>query len=172
MTAETDMNERSTKYATYTIERNFDDPPAQVFAAWANPATKARWFSGPRGKWKEKIREFNFRVGGRERLIGTWTGGAVSTFDARYLDIVADRRIVYSYDMHLDERKISISLATVEFIPAGAGTRMTFTEQAVFLDGYNDADGRKQGTRALLDQLKAALSAKPAARRGSAEISR
>ncbi len=156
------MSERTTQYSTFTLERQFDASPSQVFKAWADPSVKARWFFGTPGKWKEKIREFNFRVGGRERLIGTWTGGMVSTFDAYYLDIVPDRRVVYSYGMHHDDRKISISQATVEFIPAGSGTRMTFTEQAVFLDGYDDAGGRKKGTGALLDQLKAALSGKPA----------
>lgn len=34
---------------------------------------------------------------------------------------------------------------------------MIFTEQAVFLDGFDDAGGREQGTGALLDKLGAAL---------------
>ena len=42
-------------------------------------------------------------------------------------------------------------------MPAGAGARMLFTEQAVFLDGYDDAGGREKGTRALLDKLEATL---------------
>ena len=68
-----------------------------------------------------------------------------------------DQRIVYSYDMHLDGARISVSLATVEFKPEGAGTRMIFTEQGVFLDGYDDPAGRERGTRALLDNLDAEL---------------
>jgi methyl-accepting chemotaxis protein len=35
----------------------------------------------------------------------------------------------------------------------GTGTRLVYTEQAVFLDGYDDAGGREQGTRGLFDQL-------------------
>jgi hypothetical protein len=59
--------------------------------------------------------------------------------------------------MHLDDKRISVSLATVELKPAGAGTRLIYTEQGAFLDGYDDAGSREHGTRALLDNLDAAL---------------
>jgi uncharacterized protein YndB with AHSA1/START domain len=150
------VTERSTQHATFSIERTFASTPALVFAAWAEPRAKARWFAGP-DNWKETIREFDFRVGGRERLSGIWPGGRVSAFDARYLDIAPSQRIIYVYDMHIDGAKISVSLATVEFKPAAIGTRMIFTEQGAFLDGYDDAGSREQGTRGLLDKLEAAL---------------
>jgi uncharacterized protein YndB with AHSA1/START domain len=70
---------------------------------------------------------------------------------------VRDRRIVFTYGMHVDGKRISVSLATVEFTPAGAGTRLIFTEQAVFLDGFVDGGGRERGTRAHLERLDAAL---------------
>ena len=149
--------ERSAQHATFVIERNYDFPPAQVFAAWASPEAKGRWFGGPRKEWKLKVRELDFRVGGRERLVGVWASGTVSDFDSVYQDIVPDRRIVYSYAMHLNEKRISVSLATVEFKPAGAGTKLVLTEQGAFLDGYDDSGSRERGTRALLDNLDAAL---------------
>ena len=55
--------------------------------------------------------------------------------------------------MHLDKTRISVSLGTTEFKPAGTGTRLVYTEQAVFLDGHDDAGGREQGTGGLFDQL-------------------
>ncbi len=149
--------ERSAQHATFVIERNYDFPPAQVFAAWASREAKARWFGGPAKNWTLKIRELDFRVGGRERLVGTWAGGTVSDFDSVYQDIVPDRRIVYSYAMRIDEKRISVSLATVEFTPAGKGTQLTVTEQGAFLDGYDDAGSRERGTRALLDNLDVAI---------------
>jgi uncharacterized protein YndB with AHSA1/START domain len=152
------MNGCSTQHASFVIDRNFSASPAQVFAAWAQPRAKARWFAGPAG-WKQTVRELDFRVGGRERLGGVWPDGRVSAFDARYHDIVPDRRIVYSYDMHLDGTRISVSLATVEFAPAAGGTRMIFTEQDVFLDGHDNRNQREQGTRALFDRLAEALHA-------------
>ncbi|HTD04209.1 SRPBCC family protein [Undibacterium sp.] len=150
------MSERSTHHASFTIERNYDAVPAQVFAAWADPAAKTRWFGGG-SEWKELKREMDFRAGGREHLSGAWTSGVVSSFDCLYQDIVPAQRIVYSYDMHLDDKRISVSLATVEFKPSGDGTKLVFTEQAVFLDGYDKPSSREQGTRALLERLDAAL---------------
>jgi len=70
---------------------------------------------------------------------------------------VPNERIVSTYDMHLDDKRISVSLATVELKPAGAGTRLTYTEHGVFLDGYDIPAQREEGTRALLDQLDATL---------------
>lgn len=67
-------------------------------------------------------------------------------------------RIVYAYSMHLDERRISDSLATIEFRAKGKGTTLVFTEQGAFLDGYDDVAGREHGTRIGLDNLAAALA--------------
>lgn len=152
------MQARSTQHATFTIERLLRATPAQVFAAWSQPAAKALWFAGPSGKWTEQLREQDFRVGGQEQLRGVFSGGPVSTFNATYHDIVTAERIVYAYDMHLDDKRISVSLATVEFMPEGTGTRLVITEQGAFLDGYDDADAREQGTQALMDNLEALLS--------------
>ena len=145
------------QHASFAIERSFAQPPARVFAAWADAEAKAKWFAGTAGKWKPLVREMDFRVGGRERLKGRWDSGMVSDFDARYHDIVPNRRIVYSYAMHIDERRISVSLATIEFEPEGAGTRLKLTEQGAFLDGYDDAGSRERGTASLLDNLAKAL---------------
>ena len=64
-----------------------------------------------------------------------------------------DRRIVFSYDMHLDGEHDSVSLTTVELEPDGGGTRLTFTEQGAFFDGLDDPAGREHGTGVLLDRL-------------------
>jgi uncharacterized protein YndB with AHSA1/START domain len=152
------MTGRSATHATFVIERRFSASPSRVFAAFADPVAKARWFEGP-PEWEKSRPMFEFRVGGRERVSGGPEGGPVHAFDAVYHDIVPDRRIVYSYDMHLGDKRISVSLATVEFKPAGSGTRLVFTEQAAFLDGYDDAGSRERGTQGLLDKLEAALRA-------------
>jgi uncharacterized protein YndB with AHSA1/START domain len=154
------MTERKVTHSTFVIDRVFDASPSTLFAAWATEEGKSRWFGGPSTAWTPVERAFDFRVGGRERAVGKWKSGTVTAFDALYWDIVPDERIVYTYEMHLDDRKISVSLATVEFRPEGAGTRLTVTEAGAFLDGYDDAGSREQGTRALLGQLDAALGGK------------
>ncbi len=102
-------------------------------------------------------REIDARPGGRERVSGRWTSGIVSTFDAVYFDVVPNRRLVYAYEMRLDDRKISVSLATLEIQPVDRGVRLTVTEQGAFLDGYEDGGARERGTGLLLDRLGASL---------------
>jgi uncharacterized protein YndB with AHSA1/START domain len=76
-----------------------------------------------------------------------------------YFDVVPDARIVYSYEMHLDERKISVSLASIELTPEAGGTRVVVVEHGAFLDGYEDGGAREHGTNWLLDKLGASLQA-------------
>jgi len=151
------MSKRFATHGTFTLERVYEASPARVFKAWADPAIKAHWFVGP-SDWQLLERAIDFRIGGTERLSGRKGSGIVSTFDAVYHDIVPDQRIIYCYDIRLDEVHISASLATVQLASAGAGTRLTFTEQAVFLDGYDDSGSRERGTRILLEQLGGELA--------------
>jgi len=147
----------SAQHGSFTIEREFDAPIALVFKAWADKDAKARWFSAP-VECTEMIRDQDFRLGGRDRLKASWPGGRISDFNCEYRDIVENTRIVYVYDMHLDGKKISVSLATILFAKSAKGTRLTVTEQGVFLDGYDDAGAREHGTGLLLDALGRALA--------------
>ena len=156
------MTARSATHATFVIERKFKQAPERVFNAFADADAKARWVSGPPDQWTQSLREFDFRVGGRERLIGAWAGGKVSSFDSVYQDIVPNERIIYSYAMEIDGTPISVSLATVEFKPAGKGTRLVITEQGAFLDEFVDGDGREHGTRGLLERLAHSLETEQA----------
>jgi uncharacterized protein YndB with AHSA1/START domain len=149
----------SAQHGSFTIERVYDAPVAMVFRAWADKDAKARWFAVPEEESVEVIREQNFAVGGRDRLCAKWKSGRVTDFRCEYRDIVPDARIVYVYDMYVDDRKISVSLATVVFAKSGKGTRLTVTEQGAFLDGYADAGSREQGTADLLDMLGRTLKA-------------
>jgi uncharacterized protein YndB with AHSA1/START domain len=149
---------RSVQHGSFVIQRELPHSPARVFAAFADPQAKAKWFGGPSGLWQEVERRMDFRVGGAERARGRFVAnGRVSDFQALYLDIVPERRIVYTYSMHVDEKKISVSLATLEFEAAGKGTKLIVTEQGAFLDGYDDAGSREKGTQGLMDQLEKSL---------------
>jgi uncharacterized protein YndB with AHSA1/START domain len=142
------MTERSVTHATFSIERTYEATPARVFAAWADADAKSRWFGA-----KDPRLELDFRVGGREHSEGATPDGSVYRYDAVYQDIVPDERIVYSFDMHLGDERISVSLSTVEFKPAGEGTELVYTEQGAFLDGLDTPEMREHGTGVLLDTL-------------------
>jgi uncharacterized protein YndB with AHSA1/START domain len=151
---------RSIKHASFVIERTFNYGPSTLFRAWTDPAAKARWFNGPADKWTEQVREMDVRVGGRDRLIGKFVDGSESRFEALYFDVVPERRLVYTYDMYWQGKKISVSLASVEFVAHGKddGTRLVVTEQHAFLDGHEDGGSRERGTRSLIDNLGVALA--------------
>ncbi|MGH6798058.1 MAG: SRPBCC family protein [Roseiarcus sp.] len=150
---------RSVVHGAFHLERIYDATAEQVYKALSDEAAKNRWFYGPQGS-RPIERFMDFRVGGRERAKGRFEGGVTTTFDAVYNDIVPRERIVYTYEMHLDERKISVSLATLQIKPEGEGrTKLLVDEQGAFLDGYDDAGSRERGTANLLDKLGASLTA-------------
>jgi uncharacterized protein YndB with AHSA1/START domain len=146
----------SVVHGSFRIERTFAAPRSRVFQALTDPQAKARWFTGGQG-YTTLEREMDVRPGGRERLKGRWESGLVSTFDAVYFDVVPDERIVFAYEMHLDQRKISVSLATYELKSIGDGTQLVLTENGAFLDGYDDAGSRERGSNLLLDAIGKSL---------------
>ena len=150
---ETEMSNRSATHSTFVIERDYDAPPARVFAAWSDVNAKGQWF-GPGG---EQEHELDFREAGREHFEAA-VNGAVYSYDALYEDIVADERIVYTYNMHRDGVRISVSVTTVELLANGDGTHLRYTEQGVFLDGQDTPELREHGTKELLDKLGEALA--------------
>lgn len=149
------MTPRSATHATFVIERTYDATPARVFAAWADRSAKAQWFGPPDG---DGDHELDFRVGGREHF-AVAVQGARYTYDAAYEDIVSDERIVYTYSMHRDDARMSVSVSTVELLATGEGTHLRYTEQGVFLDGIDTPQAREHGTAELLDKLGHALAA-------------
>jgi uncharacterized protein YndB with AHSA1/START domain len=102
-----DTGTHSVAHATFHLERRYDAPVARVWLALTDATAKQKWFSGPADRWTPLERHMDVRVGGKERLKGRWEGGMVSTFDAVYHDIVPNERLVYSYEMYLDDKKIS-----------------------------------------------------------------
>jgi len=150
------MVQRTVTHASFTLKRNYPASPAKVFAAFADPAKKAKWFGGPE-EWIRGERAFDFRVGGKETTSGGPKGGPMHIFNAIYHDIVPNERIVYSYDLYLDQTRISVSLTAIEIKPDGEGTLLIFTEHGAFLDGIEDPKLREHGTNELLNMLGRAL---------------
>lgn len=146
------MTTRSAEHTTFVIERRLKAPVARVFRAWSMPESKRQWFAC-HGEWVPLEYTLDFRPGGAERNYVADTDGLLHAYDAHYIDIVPDTRIVYAYEMKLGQTRISASLATVTFKATPGGTRMVFTEQVVFLDGYPDNGARLQGTKIGLDNL-------------------
>jgi uncharacterized protein YndB with AHSA1/START domain len=147
------MSDRSATHSTFVIERDYDASLAQVFAAWADVNAKGQWF----GAGGDEGHALDFREGGRESFEVAAAGGVYS-YDALYEDIVPDERIVYTYNMHRDGKRMSVSVSTVELLAEDGHTHMRYTEQGVFLDGEDTPEKREHGTREMLDKLGLALA--------------
>ena len=152
------MTQRSVTHHTFTIERAFPAKPARVFAAVSQLDSIKKWFAGP-PEWGEERIELDFRVGGTMTASGGPKGGVQHRFACRYFEIIPNERIIYAYEMHLDDTRISVSLATIEIAASGTGTRLVITEAGSFLDGTDTGGARERGTQDLIDKLGQSLQA-------------
>ena len=145
------MTERSVVHATFVINKVYDASPARVFKAFSSSEARDRWFVKSEG-WPVAEYSYDFRVGGRELGRFSPNGKMEILNETTYWDIVPDQRIITAYAMHIDGNRISVSVATIEFKPEGKKTRLVYTEQGAFLDGYDFPAQREEGCRELYEQ--------------------
>lgn len=139
------------QYGTFTIERSFSAPLGKVYGAFAEKSLKTKWFG------ISDDYELDFRVGGMETGIAVPHEGLLFRYEARYYDIVPNERIIYGYEMHMNDERISVSLATIEFTEIDGKTKLTLREDGAFLDGKDVPEARENGTREILNRLEASL---------------
>ena len=151
------MEERVVIHSTFVIERSYGATPERVFGAFADASRKRRWFVESGGHEVEHY-ELDFRAGGAECArfrfkAGTPVAGMECISDTIYLDIVANRRVVFASSMKVGGRCISACLATVELLPSETGTELIFTHQGAFFEGADGPVMREAGWHKLLEQL-------------------
>ena len=153
-------------HGMFALERRYDASPPRVFRAWSDPAAFRRWFVESPGAtildWAHDLK-VGAHGGGRYRFGGPHT--PVGFNETVFLDLVENSRIVLAYVMGRElageHRRESASLATIELLPDGDGTRLIYTEQGAYYgdDGGAHVPRRKEGCAEMLENLARELDA-------------
>jgi len=156
------MDKQSTIHSTFVIEHSYPKPPDTVFAAFADPVKKRRWF-GDSDHLDVEEYEMDFRVGGAEQIRyrfkeGTPFPGVALANEGCYLDIVLNQRIVTASSMALGDKRISASLVTIELLPNAQSTDLICTNQGIYFEGADGPKMRQAGWQTLFDKLSQELA--------------
>jgi uncharacterized protein YndB with AHSA1/START domain len=151
------MSEPNVVHSTFLVERSYPQPPNRVFASFAQPARKRRWYA--EGEHEIQEYDLDFRVGGTELFRyrfkeGHPIAGSEIANQSIYQDIVPEERIVFTQKMSLNGKPISIAVVTLEFISSSSGTDLVLTSQGAFIDWPEGAKMVEQGWNGLLDRLR------------------
>jgi uncharacterized protein YndB with AHSA1/START domain len=148
-----------TLHATLIFERDVPAPIGKVFAAFADPAARSEW-GAPSDTAVVIYDEADFREGGQDCFrCGSRANPNIHGI-TRYLDIVADRRVVSSETISVDGRPLCASLKTLELEANGGSTKLTSTTQLASFAGDGMVRGHETGTNASLDNLVRYFEAK------------
>lgn len=89
--------------AVVRIERTIPASPHQVYRAWLDPDTVAKWLT-PGGIEVSRV-EVDERVGGTYNVWQTNAGADVGGFECELLELVPDKKIVFRWGFVGPERR-------------------------------------------------------------------
>jgi uncharacterized protein YndB with AHSA1/START domain len=141
---------------TIVLERTYEATPARVFDAFASPEARMRW-AVPSAHVELVYDKADFRVDGVDISRCGPGGNLIYRVETRYRDIVPQRRIISTEVVSEGGNALSFALITVEFLPAGSGTRLVLTDQVTAFGGRSMIDGHRAGHAAALNNLATEL---------------
>jgi uncharacterized protein YndB with AHSA1/START domain len=150
------MPEPNVNHSTFVVERTYPQPPARVFASFAEAGRKRRWYA--EGDHEIQEYDLDFRVGGGEHFRyrfkeGHPIGGSEINNESTYQDMVPEQRIVFTQKMSLNGKPVSVAVITLEFLAFDTGTELVLTTQGTFIGWPDGAKMVESGWKSLLDRL-------------------
>ncbi|MFD8725104.1 SRPBCC domain-containing protein [Streptomyces sp. NPDC059629] len=158
------------KHGSFELRVHIPAPPERVFAAFAEPELRTRWFKVP-GPSRTAEHELDFRVGGGERARNRVVSEDIDErveYRSRFIDLEPAEHLVYVYEGHVNDVRRWVSLVTIRLAAQDGGTRLDWIEQYTYLvlssvDGEQDFAHLRGGTRLLLNSLSRAVTEGPRA---------
>jgi len=139
-------------HATLVFEREIPAPIQKVFAAFADPLARTEW-GAPSDTAVVIYDEADFREGGQDRFrCGSKADPNIHGM-TRYLEIIANRRVVSSETIVMDGKRLCASLTTLELTADREKTKLKSTTQLASFIGEDMVRGHEMGTNASLDNL-------------------
>ncbi|MFI5878826.1 SRPBCC domain-containing protein [Streptomyces sp. NPDC051554] len=164
-TADTSPADENTpvRHGSFELRVHIEAPPERVFAAFAEPELRARWFKLP-GPSRTAEHELDFRVGGGERARNRVLSEDMDErieYRSRFVDLEPAEHLVYVYEAFVNDVRRWVSLVSVRLAAQDGGTRLDWIEQYTYLvltglDGEQDFAHLRGGTRLLLNGLRRA----------------
>jgi uncharacterized protein YndB with AHSA1/START domain len=134
------------------LERTYRATPDQVFRAWEDVETRARW-SKPWPEMDLVYDRHDFRTGGTDTYRCGLDGHFNWAAEVQYLDIVRNKRLIYSERMAEEGKPQSTALIAVEFFAKGRETLQIVSIDILTLDGSNMLEGYAGSWDPVLDNL-------------------
>ncbi len=145
-------------HATLVFEREIPAPSEVVFAAFADPAARARW-GAPSDATVLIYNEADFCEGGQDCFRCGPKADPNIFGVTKYLEIIENRRIVSSETIEMHGKRLCASQNTLELTPDGEKTRLKSTAQLASFIGDEMVKGYETGNNASLDNLVKFFSA-------------
>jgi uncharacterized protein YndB with AHSA1/START domain len=149
-----DRDDEAISEREVVITRVFDAPARLLFKAYSTPEHLTQWF-GPPG-WLLTLCEMDFQVSGRLRLAMTGSDGKQGTpFGGEYLELVPDRKIVYTGAFETPGAEAMTVTITFDEDEKSGQTTLTVHTLFASVDMKNEhlGMGYAQGIASGLDQL-------------------
>jgi uncharacterized protein YndB with AHSA1/START domain len=146
------MTPAKTLHTTLVFEREIPAPVEAVFAAFADPVARAAW-GAPSDTAVLIYDEADFREGGQDCFrCGSKADPNIHGV-TRYLEIIANRRVVSSETIVVNGKRLCASLTTLELASDGEKTLLKSTTQLASFIGEDLVKGHQTGNNASLDNL-------------------
>jgi uncharacterized protein YndB with AHSA1/START domain len=138
-----------------TLVRQIKARPSIVYEAFTRPENIIQWWGPDAGP--VLIAETDVRIGGAYRVRFRMLDGAEHESVGRYLDVIPDRRLVFSWCWLGEGEPAEESRVTVDLRATKDGTELTFTHER--LADEASADRHREGWSGALDKLARRLEA-------------